>query len=234
MASTFRPVQAFDYAKRYLKNMPLEQVQVQVLDDVNKMMWMFAPWRWTINTFPNIPIINNTQDYNITVPSDFLYIQDSYITNQQGDVPRTLHIEPWLPPGGKFGTQLSRMALVSGTPGNPGVVRFSPQPGNVPANWEAITLYKKQAPKLLASNINTPGIQVFDDEWFWVYVSGVLYFAYLFGDDQRAGSGQVDPSSGKATFTGQRGVFEANMQIMKQREKLPGMDTAQPEQKEST
>lgn len=234
MPSTFAPAAALDYAKRMTKNMPIEQVGVQILDDTNKMLWMHSPWRWSVGTFPNVTLTNDTQDYTVAIPSDFLYIQNSYVSSDDGSAPRQLYIEPWILPGGKKGNP-SRVALVSGTPGTSGTLRFTPQPGQVPAaGWTAITLYKKQAPILLANNINTPGVLVFDDEWFWVYVSGLLYHAYLYGDDQRAGSAQIDPSSGKVSFSGQRGVFEANMALMKMREKLPGMETAQPEQKEMT
>jgi len=232
MASTFSPQYALDYAKRYIKNMPIEQVGTQVLDDTNKMMWMQSPWRWTIGAFPNIPLADSTQDYIVTLPDDFLYLQDSYISDQAGGVPRILNIESYLNPGGKLGFP-SRIAVLPGTAGDPDTVRVSPQPSILPVNLEVISLYKKQAPVITPSNQNTPGVLVFDDEWFWVYVSGVLYFAYLFGDDQRAGGAQIDPSSGKVTYNGQRGVFEANMVIMRQREKLMGVDSSvQGEQKE--
>ena len=234
MASTFAPITAFDYAKRYIKNMPFEQVMVQVLDDVNKYMWMSAPWRWTVGAFATVPLVSNQQDYSgIAIPADFIYLQDAYINDALGGVPRALHIEPYLQPGGKLGTP-SRTALISGTPGmSNGLLRLSPQPGTVPSSWEIFARYKKQAPFLTQSNINTPGVLVFDDEWFWVYVSGVLYYAYLFGDDQRAGSAQIDPTSGKVQFSGQRGVWEANIAIMKQHEKLPGMSGSVPEQKDN-
>ena len=233
MASTFTPSQAFDYAKRFIKNMPLDQVMIQVCDDVNKYMWMAAPWRWTIGAFPNIPLLNNTQDYTVTLPADFLYLETSYATDQTGGVPKIFYIESQLAPGGKLGTP-SRLAVVSGTPGTSGTVRFFPQPGanSIPASWTAISYYKKMAPVLTPANMNTAGVLVFDDEWFHVYVSGVLYFAYLFGDDQRAGGAQIDPSSNKVTFSGQRGVWEANIMLMRQREKLAGQTTVTPEQKE--
>lgn len=233
MASTFTPQQAADYAKRYVKNMPFEQVAIQVCDDVSKYMWMAAPWRWSIGAFPNISLLNSTQDYTASLPADFLYLENAYITDQTGGVPRILHIEPFLAPGGKQGTP-SRLAIVSGSPGGSGTVRFLPAPGagSIPTSSTVISHYKKQAPTIKASNMNTAGTLVFDDEWFHVYVSGVLYYAYLFGDDQRAGGAQIDPASGKVSFSGQRGVWEANIALMKQREKLAGISTVTPEQKE--
>ena len=223
MASTYAPIQAFDWAKRFIKNMPLEQVSPQILDDALKMFWMAAPWRWTLAGFPNVTLTNNTQDYTVTLPSDFLFIQDAYITDQAGNVPRSLQVVAFIPPGGKQG-QISEIAVVTGTPGGSGTLRTYPQPGTIRANEIIVSVYKKQCPLLIPNNVNTVGVQVFDDEWFWVYESAVLYFAYLYGDDQRAGGAQIDPTSGKVTFTGQRGVFEANVQYMKEREKLLILD----------
>lgn len=233
MASTYSPYQAFAYAKRYIKNMPFEQVQVQVLDDVNKYMWMSAPWRWSMGTLGPVPLVSNQQDYPAVVcPSDFLYVQDAYITDANGNIPRSLHIEPYLPSGGKLGTP-TRAAFINYTLGGTGTLRLHPQPGQIPNNWQVVARYKKIAPVITANNVGKAGTLVFDDEWFWVYVSGILYYAYLFGDDQRAGGAQIDPSSGKVQFSGQRGVWEANIAIMKQHEKLPGMSTVQPDQKET-
>lgn len=232
MAATYTPAQAFDMAKRFIKNMPLEQVQTQILSDVSAYLWMSAPWRWSIGTFPLITLASTTQDYTVILPADFLYIQDAYITDALGNVPLILHVEPQLPPGGKQGTP-SRIAVVSGSPGGSGTVRLFPFPGSIPAGWQVITRYKKQAPVIQAKNLNTAGQLVFDDEWVHVFNSGVQYYAYLFGDDQRAGSAQIDPASGKVTFSGQRGVFEANISLMKTHEKLIGTPTVFPEQKET-
>lgn len=233
MASTFTPGQAFDYAKRFIKNMPLEQVAVQVCNDVSSYMWMAAPWRWSIGAFPNIALANSTQDYTVTLPVDFLYLETSYVTDQAGGIPKVFYIEPTLAAGGKQGTP-SRIAVVSGTNGASGTVRFLPKPGpgSIPTGWTTISYYKKMAPVITAKNMNTAGTLVFDDEWSHVYVSGVLYYAYLFGDDQRAGGAQIDPATGKVTFTGQRGVWEANIMLMKQREKLAGVSAVTSEQKE--
>lgn len=224
MASNYAPIAAFDFVKRYTKNMPLEQVFPQILDDTLKMMWMAAPWRWTIGAFPNIALATNTQDYSVAIPSDFLYLIDSYLTDQQGNIPRVLTIEPTLAAGGTQGNP-SEITII-GAAGTTGTARFFPQPGSLPSNIQAISLYKKTAPSITASNANTAGIQVFDDEWFWVFNSGVLYYAYLFGDDERAGGAQIDPVGNKVTFNGQRGVFEANLQVMKQREKLLSLHTS--------
>lgn len=219
MAATKIPADAFNYVKRYIKNMPLDQVLPQILDSVNKHMWMSAPWRWTVGTFPNITLASSTQDYTASLPSDFLFLLDAYETDQAGNIPRVYTIEPWLNPGGLQG-QPSSIAIVSGSPGGSGTVRLYPQPGSIPANVIILSRYKKQAPTITPSNMTTAGVLVMDDEWFDAYISGVLYYGYLFADDQRAGSAQIDSNSGKIVYSGQRGEWEANIEFMRQREKL--------------
>lgn len=74
----------------------------------------------------------------------------------------------------------------------------------------------------------TAGVQVFDDEWFPVYVQGALYHAYLFADDARAGSAVVSPNG--VQYSGQLGVYRSFLNEMALREKLPSYpeDRAQP------
>jgi hypothetical protein len=58
-----------------------------------------------------------------------------------------------------------------------------------------------------------------DDEWFWVFTAGVLWKAYQWGDDGRAGSASMD-SSGKTQYSGQLAIFQDSLQRMAEREKL--------------
>jgi len=218
MAATYRPIDAFDICKRFIKNMPLEQVQVRVLDSVSKVMWMAAPWRWSIGSLPNITLVANTQDYTVALPADFLYAVTSYVTDQNGGSPRDLEIVPSMPVGGLVG-QVSRVAF-TGTAGTNGTARFFPKPVTLPTGTQTvISMYKKTAPVITPANVFTAGTLVFDDEWTPVYEAGVLWLSYLFADDTRAGSAQAD-GRGTYSFTGQRAVFEANIQLMKEREKL--------------
>lgn len=223
MASTFQPIQAIDYVKKFVKNMPIEQVQTQILDDTSKYLWMAKSWRWTIGNFPAITMVASTQDYTtVALPSDFLYIYSGYLytpdTTTGAGLVRPIEIVSWLNPGGVQG-QPHSAAVVLGSPGGNGTVRFFPQPTAVPTGQTFNSVYKKQSPVIGPKDLYTAGIQAFDDEWFWVYESGCLYHAYLYADDQRAGSAQIG-SNGQVQFTGQRGVFEANIQIMAEREKM--------------
>lgn len=223
MAATKRPIEALDFCKRFIKNMPLEQVQTEILDQVNKMMWMAAPFRWTVGTLTAISLANNTQDYTLAPPADFLYLIHSYIADGS-TTPRILDVEPALPADVKLVGDPTRVAYVGSN-----TFRVAPKPGTGVGTQQIISFYKKTAPSLTDSTIQNTGVLIFDDEWFWVYTSGVLWLAYLFGDDQRAGGASVDPTTGKYQFTGQRAIFEANLLIMKQREAIPVWPNKEPQ-----
>lgn len=216
MAATKRPQDAIDYCKKFIKNMPLEQVQIEIMDQVNKIMWMAAPFRWTVGTLSAISLASNTQDYTLAPPADFLYLLRAYISDGT-TTPRELDVEPTLPADVKIVGDPTRLSYVGSN-----TFRTSPKTGTlISPTQQIISFYKKIAPVITESNANTAGTLVFDDEWFWVYCSGVLWQAYLYGDDQRAGGASIDVTSGKYQFTGQRGTFEANMQVMKSRDSLP-------------
>lgn len=218
MASTFRPIDAFDYVNAFVKFPNLEAARPGILDDAAKFFWMAAPWRWTLGYLSALTVTASTSDYTLTDPADFLYIQPNsvYLSEGGSDVGRYLEVVSQIH---------STVKVIGGQPSQishpaTDTYRIFPKPGtSVTSGTQIIGMYKKQCPVVNESTQYTAGRQVFDDEWFWVYRSIVLYFAYLYTDDQRAGGAQVD-SKGNATFSGQRGIVEANIAIMKMREPL--------------
>lgn len=216
MASTFKPQQAFEYAKQFIKDMPLDRVAPRLADDVHKIMWMAAPWRWTLGSMPVVTLTSSTQDYSVVVPGDLLFLAEAYETDGV-TAPRKLIIEPTLPTTVTLVGQPSRLALMAGS-----LYRLSPKPGTQPSTAPSIiSLYKKVAPTITASTMSTAGVQIFDDEWFWVFQEGFLWKAYLYADDARAG-GVTTNSRGEVQYTGQRAAFESALIFMKANEKLPG------------
>lgn len=222
MASTYAPNTAFLVAKEYIKSMPIERISSRVLDEVCSMIWMAAPWRWTLGSLPIVTLAANTQDYSIALPSDFLFVTEAYIASGS-DIPRKLNVEPALPANVTiigFPTKVT----VFGTPGGAGTLRVMPKPPSVTAGQQVVCLYKKQAPKISDANAGTPGALQLDDEWFYVYQAGVLALAYQYADDPRAGSAQVD-SSGRIVWNGQWGIFQAHLAQMRERERLQSVET---------
>lgn len=218
MPSTKKPYEAFDYAKRYIKNMPLEQVRTDIINRVVNYMWMYAPWRWTIGSTPTITVTANTQDYTINYPSDWLYaIRATLVDNSS--VERPLEILPALETDVGYDGNPNYIAY-TGTAGQVGgPVRISPKPAQVTGTPLVIGLYKKTNTAFTNQTIFT-GTLPFDDLWFWVFEEGILWQSYLFADDRRAGDVTMDAGNNTPRFSGQRAVFEAALAIMADREKL--------------
>jgi hypothetical protein len=219
MAATRTANEAFDFAKKVLGNVTLDRVQYDILDQAIKMIWTGAPWRWSLGSLPLITLQPSVTDYLVTpFPSDFLYLHRAYMTTGK-DVPRELHVNSSLPTNVTlYGlpSEISHYEL-----GGSNYVRVMPMPGSLGDNYKLVLQYKKASPTITSSNANTPGALVIDDDWFWVYESAVLYLAFVYTNDERAGSCQVNVATGQAVFTGQRAIFEANLAMMRQREPLP-------------
>jgi hypothetical protein len=211
------PNDAFDYAKDFVKKMPLEQVQVPILDDINKMLWMAAPWRWTMAVCEPVTIAANIADFSlVSAPADFLYISRAYIWD--GETAIELSPEPALPSGTDTKGVPNKIAYVAGSTPK---FRIHPVLGSLNSSktYKLLVWYKKAAPEITSGNYDTAGSLILPDEWFPVYREGVLWKAYQYADDQRAGT-VVMGANGQLQYSGQRGTFEAGIQIMRQCEPM--------------
>ena len=214
MEATYTPNDAFTFSKTRVKSMPLDDVKVQILDDAAKMLWHAAPWRWTVAAFPDVTVVANTADYTVAIPSNFLYLQEAYIVDEGRDgTPRVLEVTPSMSAGLIKG-QPSTVS-VTGTPGTNGTLSLYPVQGAIASGstLKVISTYKKVCPKITSGDVSTAGYLVMDDDWFWVYISTVLYLAYKYADDQRAGAATIN-SAGQWQFSGERAVVgtrDANM-----------------------
>lgn len=219
MAATRQPADAITYAKQYLKSMPLESIGPAILDEVNQMLWMAAPWRWTLGSLAATTLASNTQSYSIGTPADFLFLYDGFISDG-ANVFRNLQIEPTLPSDVKVVGNVSRIAHIGTS-----TFRVFPKPGTLPVSptQQLILRYKKISPIITNQTQYTAGQLVMDDDWFWVFQAGVLWKAYQWGDDGRAG-GVTIGSNGQAQYTGQLGAFRDGIRQMMIHEKLPLVD----------
>ena len=222
MASTFTAYDAFEYAKKYIGNMDLERLVPGILDDVNKMFWGYAPWRWTLGLFPQITLISNTQDYAVTLPSDFLYLYDIL----QLDGKTTRHLKPTAiyPQTGILRAGQAGSAAIMSISGVD-TLRIDPTPGTIPAgdpSQKLISIYKKAAPDVTAETMYTSGFLSIPDDFFWVYREGVLWKAMSWAQDPRAGDVKVQ--GGQVVYGGQRAVFESALITCLQQEKIYQID----------
>jgi hypothetical protein len=206
------PSTATTFAKVLVKSMTLDDVRVAVCDSVVKIMWMAAPWRWTLGDLPVVTPVANTQDYTFTKPADFLFIERSYIWD--GKQINDLSVEGLLPTDATAVGPTKKICYL-----NDGAdkLRLYPTPGTFVGTRRLITQYKKTYTPITSGNIGSAGALIFPDEWTWVFEEGVLWKAYSYADDARAGSAQV--VDGKIQYTGQCGIFFAGLEEMRRAEK---------------
>ncbi len=211
----YSPSDAVSYCKIMIKSMPIDTVgswRYFATDFISSLMWTAAPWRWTLDTLPTTTVVAATIDYPLVVPADFLYLNKANISD--GSLTNELKIVASLPGTiTQIGnpTQIAALTDLSD-------IRISPKP---PTNYsQTLTMIYKKAPtKIDSSNYSTAGAQVFPDCYFPVYNAGVLWLAYQYADDQRAGGCTVD-GEGKMQFTGQLGTFQGMIAEMRKAEKL--------------
>jgi hypothetical protein len=230
MARTKNPIEAIIYAKRFIKNMPIETVQTEIINRVHAYMWMYAPWRWTIGSMPTFNLSANQQDYTIAYPSDFLYTIEAFLSDGSLDE-RPLWVEPILEPNVGFVGQVNHIAYMGNAGDSAGLVRVMPRPAQINGTQTVIAKYKKAFTPYTNQTIFS-ALMPFDDEWFSVFEEGVLWQAYLYADDRRAGGAQADPNSGQIRFSDQRANFEAALVHMREREKLGVVNIFERDQRE--
>jgi hypothetical protein len=218
MPDVLAPLDAFNFAKTMVKGMPLDDIQVRLLDDASKFLWMAAPWRWTLGLIsPPVTIANGVQDYTVTLPADFLYLEQALFVD--GDRLQDLPVVTILPATSVVPGRPSCVSLLPGT----STLRLFPAPADYNAsNLPSILLvYKKKQTPVTAGNVSTAGASGVPDEWFPVYELFVLAGAYQYADDPRAGAAQVQIGQGQAaaSYNGAWGTAMAALVTMKLAEK---------------
>ena len=222
MASTFTAYEAFEYVKKYIGNMDLERLAPGILDDVNKMFWGYAPWRWSLGLMDQITLVSDTQDYAVTLPDDFLFIYD--ILQLDGKTTRHLKPAAIFPQTGILRAGQAGSGAVMSINGVD-TLRIDPTPGTIPVTAAAqklVPIYKKTAPDITKTTMYTSGYLQIPDDFFWVYREGVLWKAMSWAQDPRAGDVKVQ--GGQVVYGGQRAVFESALITCSQQEKIYQID----------
>lgn len=197
--ATLTPSTALSYAKRFVKNGRVDDATtgVRILDDANKMLWMIAPWSWTLGALDPVTFVDGTQDYAVVDPGDFLRIQ--WAARSNNDRLEQIGVVPALPVLAGHKGPPKKVSHVSTGGGNVNV-RFWPVPNSTD---KSLLLYKKVTTEVTSGNQGTPGTLLFPDEFYPLYQELVLYKAWQFFGDPRAGGAQ---SNGQQNvYSGQLG-----------------------------
>lgn len=214
MASTYTASDAFTYIKVALRQMPVQDVQYTIINRAITQFWMADSWRWTIGTTPTITLVTDTQDYSLTYPGDYLYTHQAYFSD--GDLRVPLIPAASLPTSNIIKGTPDMIARIPGA----NTCRVWPTPGTMSGtNLTVVQLYKKVVTLITAGNFTSVGALIFDDEWFTVFLDILLYHAFIYGFDSRAGTMEWD-NDGKAKHTGQLAVAMSGIENMRRREPL--------------
>jgi hypothetical protein len=185
-------------------------------------IWDAAPWRWSVSTLAPITVTATAQEFNVvTEPSNILRLEKSFIT----DGTTIMHVTPVVSiPGSITLSGVPRFVQYVINSGATDIIRFDVKLTslNTGLTYKFFAWYKKTAP-LLSGALTTPGALVMDDNHYNVYEEFVLYYAYRFANDQRAGSAQVGVNANGDTtiaYTGQLGVAMAALEEMRKTENL--------------
>ncbi len=218
---TLTPQDAIDYATEFVKSMPFSRVAAQVAQDVSNEIWGAAPWWWTISTLAPITLTDAVQKNNVvSPPSDFHRFETCYIS--EGKTKRSVKALAQVPDGATLTGLPNFVAYmdVDNTPTTtPAQIWFEKLFATGGRTWKFWAWYKRTAP-LLASAMTTPGALGMPDDYYYVYREGVLYYAFKYATDPRAGGAQVTTQGGNRTvaYTGQLGVYRAAIEELRQQE----------------
>jgi hypothetical protein len=199
----FTADEALDYAKQFVKKTRIDatEVKARLLDDAHKMLFMAHPWSWTLGAAGVVTFAASTQDY-VTAAADFLRIQWAGRTDNDRMI--DLGIAPQLPAHTAYVGPPKKIAHVS-TAGANITVRYWPTPTTTD---KSLIIYKKTATEITAANSGNPDVTDFPNEFQPLYQELVLYKAWQFWRDPRAGDAQIVKGGGVA-YTGQLGVVRA-------------------------
>lgn len=214
MSLLLSPLDAFAYAKYYTKGVPLENVEGEILNDASSLFWNSGPWSWTLGAITTATV-GNVQEVTVTAPADFLRLQRVWLERTPGS--SDLKVVSYIPVTTQEGVPKYAM-YVSGSPTK---IRFDVKyPPSTETAPNLRMIYKKTAP-LLTTPWSTAGSLLFDDSYFYIYRECVLFAAYKFADDPRAGSVTVTKAPGgqvQKQYTGQRALVQGLFEDLKSQE----------------
>jgi hypothetical protein len=203
---------ALNYAKRWVGNAPIDDanLKLRLLNDATCMLWMAAPWQWTVNAVEETTVTNAQQDISLAgAYADLLNLIHMHWTD--GQVKKDLQVASTLPSTASLNGTVSQVAYIAGSPNK---LRLYPVPAGYGSGTKIVGYYKKIAPVIDVSNEGNSYSTVTGghDEWFWVFQEIVLLKAYRFIKDPREGAVQVGPQG--TAYTGQNAVVQAAISSM--------------------
>lgn len=221
--ATYTAQNAIDLVRRFIKQIPLSDSSVDIMlcDRVNSVMWTAWPWRWSQASLTAIPLVDSQQDYalNSGDATALLRLLHARIarTDLTPDEFREIdvaeHLSPELTRKGGI-NQIRKIAYV------PALAKLRLDLAAAVPTGTTLAIqgeYQTNPTKITALATTL----VWPDQYFDVFTEGLLWKAYQFADDSRAGTAQM-VKGGRVVYTGQMGVFFGALQRMIETEDYSG------------
>ena len=224
--STYTGDDAVGYVRKFIKNIPTDDIKVIAVDEINARMWRYLPWRWTVAGLTAIPLVDGTQDYGST-PTDYFRLTKARIARTDvspvefGDPLDVLtQLEPKL---GKAHPNYVRAISYEGHLRDGAPFRLE-RAVSLPtgATYEIRGEYQIAAAKIADTSQALP----FPDMYFSVFLAGLKWKFMEFVADARAGSSQS--RKGDTAMSGARSDFESELYQMAMAEGFAAGDVISP------
>lgn len=208
--STYTPNDAISLVQNFVHGIPLTNVQAQVCDLINSMIWVFYPWEWSIAALTAITCTNGTQDYGLATADAAAMLRPTTLRIVRTDVSPNEYRELGLL--ANMPVELTRMGGLEtirtcGYFGSSQIIRLQyPTQIASPTVLQIQGFYQVKPTKITSSNMGT--VFSFPDHYFNVFVEGLKWKLYQLSDDPRAGTAQYTKNGQSLRgYSGQLGVF---------------------------
>lgn len=216
MAFTYSAQDGIDLVKKFVKDIPLTDIDAQVCDMVSSLMYVEAFWRWTLQNIPatSIPLVDGQQDYNVPTNLFRLFRARIVRTDTTPDQYQEIDVNEFYSPD----LRSTSPRAITGVSHDEPLGKFRLSQAVSIASGETYELqgdYQINPTKITDSTVSS--VLWFPDQYFPVFFEGLKWKAYEFADDSRAGNVTID-RFGHRNATGQCGKFYFALDSMKQAE----------------
>jgi hypothetical protein len=216
MPTTYTVQDSVDIVRKFIKDAPTSLIDVRLADYVNNIIFCAYPWRWTIKSLTPIVLTDNVQDITLAaadLPTDaaglYRLIRARIVRTDTtpDETYDELKITEFIPPD----TQKAgwpRIGLISFVEATSKLRLQRPPEITSPVVLQLEGEYQRNPAKITALSNSL----IYPDQYFQVFVEGMLWQAYRYFGDSRAGS--IVMVKGVPQYTGQYGVFMSHLFAM--------------------
>lgn len=227
MATTLAPKYALEQAKRFVKKIPDADIQLVIANEINARLWNAGNFVWTLNSTsvsltPSTPsVLQQNYDLSVNLTDCARFVRGMIMTPKSGvaqvRTDQLYEVNPvsYIPNNSTTAIQgvPSQFYYIPGTPDK---IRFDVSV-LFPNNSTFYGIYKKSITPFTPQTLNDTTNFFIPDEWYHVFMEGVLWRYFLYSNDDRAGSIKTNVQ-GNAEYGGQLAVFQEALDQMRMKQ----------------